>query len=1528
MTVFDRRRSGAGASPLSLIGATSTSITVAISGGVPFSTVPLFAKPSASNWPGSPSAIVTVTLDSTGAGTGTLAGLTADTNYSISPAGGPSITGRTLTAVAPPGPVWSAQPSVAPAAPYVGQTITFSEGAAAGSVITFTRLDLDVGGVVTSKLGELVGLAWDTAGESAGTIRFQFTATRNGTSVTSDLIEVPLAAALSLKQQVEALALPGATGRKSTAALKVPGVDSLAGMTYNAGTRVVTISGNGVEFANWLLEGVQVTITGTDVWCHDNVTSEETTLIPGSAPYAYRINATAHRARVEDCDYIGSNGTFGCGTVVLQELLNGQAGQGTETTAQDVIVRRLRILKNSADGLKRSGNGLDVDRAYFGPFLNMPPGTVAYDPTRTYGLDEWVIVASSIVARSLQANNLGNTPGDGTTETTAWWQNYNPHADATTQQASIGAGSSMRFCLMDWRQGQVIGVGATQYLREARNSYASALMGRSLFFGCVLKGPYAGVYPLSAFGMKTYSTGRAYIAGELMEWTNFRSYRCVANAAAGESPGTHPAKWEETLDHRIPGPFEFRHCWVGVGTGGRWFSIADADMGRNGLPIIWDNVRDEQTGALIDAPDYARIENTAQPAFGAAAPAAPAAPTTFTGSVFDITPTGYVTTKVNRLDATICSIRAGAFILGYIKADGTTYVDAALGASLEDRGGGVWRLKLLKADGVTPLVAAISIWNGAANVVADPVTAPVTITVDSGSLRFPDGNGGQPTNALAPAYLADGANWAPSASKIFDPAGSGVFAALIEVPWEAIKLGATQRMGILGNMSGGTNNQTLGIYATRGANEQDDRLINFFLRDGVGVILSDSVAVSPSQRRLLVAMRMVAGQMRFEVYHKGALVGAAKLPAMSTFAAMQLRSQLTYGVQGSGATQGFTSSGSQFGFVGSIAWVGYHNTGFSQTDCEAMSLGADPLVQASAAGWRMYRRLVDTSTESLTKPAGATGDATVAMVPFNTRSIAFRKGGDLAAARSGSMWFRVDGIKDGRVFARLAGEITGRIYLSGEWSGLSGAVQARVFDAADGRIRRDWTNLAGLVVDPVLGTWSGHIDSPPNSGWGHIDVRPASTPALVQRIRARTGVGLVLSIGPSQSQVARCFSYSSIGLGVSGGAAAVSCQDVPQQSETTWGFLLHPITDERRMSDALAHVASVLPSIPGYTGEPVMLLNMANPGNYPYDILQDAFKATGDQDWSWAGVEAALAAALGPIATRRISAGAMNWLTSLANKGGDPGGIAAYYLRPLFEGVFGTGATQDYTIDHYLRDGTTFPSSMKWGLSIPTRYGSDNAGPHDDSTGSPTETAAVNHGRGRQQWLDYAAANPSIIAAVGPWTDDLQIEPLGGPHQDPNSIDGHPRTLRRMVETGLRAMLMVTRTDPSLGAASINGARNAITITANRPNAGALQTGWAIKGVAVPSGWTTVQGFEVQNGGTGAWTRSGFTAEIVSGAVVLTKASGSWAAGTRVRYNHNGPLSYGTAAPVTLYHGSLYEAGPDDGGLGLPLAGLWTSAAL
>lgn len=89
----------------------------------------------------------------------------------------------------PAAPAFSVQPSISPAAPVVGNVVTIDEGTA-GPAATLAIETFALDGA--DKRGELVGLTWDSTGESAGTISLRVSATNSGGTTLSDTITAEL----------------------------------------------------------------------------------------------------------------------------------------------------------------------------------------------------------------------------------------------------------------------------------------------------------------------------------------------------------------------------------------------------------------------------------------------------------------------------------------------------------------------------------------------------------------------------------------------------------------------------------------------------------------------------------------------------------------------------------------------------------------------------------------------------------------------------------------------------------------------------------------------------------------------------------------------------------------------------------------------------------------------------------------------------------------------------------------------------------------------------------------------------------------------------------------------------------------------------------------------------------------------------------------------------------------------------------------------------------------------------------------
>lgn len=779
------------------------------------------------------------------------------------------------------------------------------------------------------------------------------------------------------------------------------------------------------------------------------------------------------------------------------------------------------------------------------------------------------------------------------------------------------------------------------------------------------------------------------------------------------------------------------------------------------------------------------------------------------------------------------------------------------------------------------------------------VTAAVglpTITVDQASIRFPPVNG-LASNVAGGSYsILAASNPNPTTGTWFN--NDQCFVCSLEVPWEQLEgVSTTALYGVLGNLGSvtGTQARTFGIFIggkkhstlsgrlQLTANSESAQSASWF---------KQAIDIS-ALRKMLVAFRRDGSDFRFEIYSDGALISSVTQAVGAFATSARIGSGFPVGTMG-GSTGIPLSSGSISGFPGSIGLIGHYVGAVTQADLEAMSAGVHPLTQLTAANWRQYRDLPDTTSASLAKPAAATGDATAAWTATGT---GFERGGDILPRRSGAIWLAADYLPDGFVWGIQPGATAATVTLSGKASGLAGTIEARIFDET-GQLTKDWTILTGSMIGG--GAWAGTLAAPKNSGWGHIDVRPVADPTLVYRIRAKCGVGYKFGVmGQSQMQIA----LNAVAMAKTPAAdTAISYQ---AWDATLLLGTLKRATPTRPVSDFMAVAGDLIRTT--YTTAPICIVEYAVAGTGIDDLLDDTIVKSPPRRWSDIPLIMAMSGA-------DVSAMIINWSTdnqpTLAIREG--------YLDPLIRGDAPVGASPAFNVDHYLRDGLTFPATMAIVLSPPTRHtDAAIASARDFSGGTYTGPA----GAARADYYAYPGAHPGVIAAIGPSIDDMAITTANGPHPPENVDEGPSRVARRLIVGLMRGMGLDMTTDPEITGSAL-ASSTTIAITVSRPNGGTLQTAWALKGVAVPGGETTVQGFEISTNGGTTWTRSGFTAEITdANTVTLTKTSGTWTAGNvRWRYLANGPLDYGQPTEAQkLYHGMLYEGSTLEGGIGLPV---------
>lgn len=305
-----------------------------------------------------------------------------------------------------------------------------------------------------------------------------------------------------------------------------------------------------------------------------------------------------------------------------------------------------------------------------------------------------------------------------------------------------------------------------------------------------------------------------------------------------------------------------------------------------------------------------------------------------------------------------------------------------------------------------------------------------------------------------------------------------------------------------------------------------------------------------------------------------------------------------------------------------------------------------------------------------------------------------------------------------------------------------------------------------------------------------------------------------------------------------------------------------------------------------YTSRPITLVNAAVSGTSLIKMLNDA--ATGTDNRNWSDFELALAALGNSDRQGRkvITAIVVMWEQFY-------GGTlwAEDVFRPAFLGLqsinVGSGIAQA-DIDHSFYDGRTLNPSFATVVMPGNRSVSSPGGTTDALTAADK----------RQNMREVTGTLGAVF--IGPECASHALETSGvdaGTHPDVTRETGIGPWTRSLGEG--YAIGFGLRTYSPVKFSYAFGSSNAEVIaTINSTRTGALDTEENLNAEAYgvsrtnPEG-LTVQGFEVQDGGAGAWTKDGFTATIINARQVrLTKASGTWAAGTRWRHKPGAPGNY------------------------------------
>lgn len=262
-------------------------------------------------------------------------------------------------------------------------------------------------------------------------------------------------ALITLRQQVEILKQGGKTGRRSTAPLKLPGIDALPSGATLAG-RIVELTGTGT-LKDWNFIDYEVQPKGGSDWLMQDCRSEET---GANLIFALVRVKPGGRIRIKYHSFEGSGKPSSFSAPIVEE----QNGPGTIYGKSTTTFSSFKKFPSDAGKLVAG----TIRWSYMEWTQNLGGIPTLYNAGTTYALNDLVYVnsgAGPVVHRSKIAGNVGNTPpAKGANDTN--WQSVDPHVDPITF-LNAHETACVEYCYIDLSQLVIAngGVGANQYVR-------------------------------------------------------------------------------------------------------------------------------------------------------------------------------------------------------------------------------------------------------------------------------------------------------------------------------------------------------------------------------------------------------------------------------------------------------------------------------------------------------------------------------------------------------------------------------------------------------------------------------------------------------------------------------------------------------------------------------------------------------------------------------------------------------------------------------------------------------------------------------------------------------------------------------------------------------------------------------------------------------------------------------------------------------------------------------------------------------
>jgi len=760
----------------------------------------------------------------------------------------------------------------------------------------------------------------------------------------------------------------------------------------------------------------------------------------------------------------------------------------------------------------------------------------------------------------------------------------------------------------------------------------------------------------------------------------------------------------------------------------------------------------------------------------------------------------------------------------------------------------------------------------AAEAVAAAATAQEAVGYKGRSARFPmrnrhNGDGSpfamiaQPTTNVGTLFNADGA-----------------LVIAVTIPRERLRASGTGQSNIgrtiLGNVLTGSSANNFYLNITGASGVFQTQLV-FYMRSGSTPLIGPLTVNLPESNgsRLLLVLRRTSNVFSMDWWNCDTGTKYAGTTADATsFTGLIPANGGSFFQVGSGGTTNTAPHVPTFNptlqrcWDGDIGLVGYYAGALTDTQCQNIALGMAVETATTPGTWRWVREL-DGSAASLAKPSWATGDTTTAATEVNSGGLMIERGSNITAK---GLNFTVDRkvAGDAHVDAVIPGRDVKAVAVSGRVrSTLAAADDLEMrFLTTDGRAVTDWQRVATLTPGDTV--WSGFVNVPKGLQRYVRQARLYSNrndPTKWFLDATRFAVGYRFKIF-GQSQMANLkstnrglvykgrtpFSYIEQAAEAATSISAINC------------FVVHD-----RLPAIGDGVCGIMEAIDAAGCDAVAALEIqAVGGTSAIDWIKDSLSGR-----AWA-----------PMLR---SAEVMDGGTSVVVWNWDPADIGTNY-GDLLNAVFcGTGPQAgDHFVFGPLSDGgATVGATMVY---MPTQRTNGTT-----TTESDFDTQGT-YGTRRDEGVAWTATKPFAVLGVPP----LDLELQDGLHPSLTLASGTERHGRHLGLSLLRGARIDLSTNPTVSSTSFaftDGTRVAFTFDVNLPNFGALRNGL---GATSDSGADkAVRLIEVSTDAGVTWTKSGFTAAITGrNRVTVTKTTGSWPAGLRVRVGWGGFGAYGLPA--------------------------------